>query len=533
MAEDGQPPIQLNLASKGTVGVGGSDPPRHRGNLGGPPETLDESRFSPLANGQQATAALAQQAAAAGPSTSQQAVAGSSEEGGGGRKDGGKGKGKGPDDTWERFTFEELMDRNVGAEMALEVNAMSNEEQIEWWEMWKKVTQRFQMEVTPQPDDQTLLDEEEARTARLERAAAQAAQIEAVLERQQREKRAERERVAETGREHTRSGIGHTSDAAQRQATAFLAGIGPGATATPQIAAPTPKGKTLPHICYTVDGGVDVSSFCGVVVPSEYAVLHNDRRYIPLHLFTDTAIAIFEANKNALLPKSLSNVTGEEMRFIDTNNALFGNELSMNALDIHDALPRWEAWAAEIQPSGLPRLSPAQIARWIREWRVMGKGRDFQKEREYLTACHEVFIIRKKQWLRLPFRLDEAQLKEEVERVHSGIERRAMDSMRAEMVNLKRAYDLRDYGRQNSQGGPARSHFEDEVGAGRMSGPWTEAEMEKIMKGRYYAASPVFIVESRDEEGKLKQRIVRNVSAEGVQGPEERPSCQTLVALLR
>lgn len=61
-------------------------------------------------------------------------------------------------------------------------------------------------------------------------------------------------------------------------------------------------------------------------------------------------------------------------------------------------------------------------------------------------------------------------------------------------------------------------HFEDEVGAGRMSGPWTEAEMEKIMKGWYYAASPVFIVESTDEEGKLKQRIVRNVSAEGAQG---------------
>ncbi|KZV68497.1 hypothetical protein PENSPDRAFT_653103 [Peniophora sp. CONT] len=51
-----------------------------------------------------------------------------------------------------------------------------------------------------------------------------------------------------------------------------------------------------------------------------------------------------------------------------------------------------------------------------------------------------------------------------------------------------------------------------------MSGPWTEQEMEKIMKGRYYAASPVFIVESRDEHGEVKRRVVRNVSAEGERG---------------
>ena len=50
-----------------------------------------------------------------------------------------------------------------------------------------------------------------------------------------------------------------------------------------------------------------------------------------------------------------------------------------------------------------------------------------------------------------------------------------------------------------------------------MDGPFTEREMLGMIGGPF-AASPVFIVESTDDTGKLKQRVVRNVSAVGEYG---------------
>lgn len=57
----------------------------------------------------------------------------------------------------------------------------------------------------------------------------------------------------------------------------------------------------------------------------------------------------------------------------------------------------------------------------------------------------------------------------------------------------------------------------EERAAGRMDGPYTEEEMRR-MCGGHFAACPVHVVTQLDEAGKLKRRIVRNMSFEGREG---------------
>lgn len=60
-------------------------------------------------------------------------------------------------------------------------------------------------------------------------------------------------------------------------------------------------------------------------------------------------------------------------------------------------------------------------------------------------------------------------------------------------------------------------YLTEEITAGRMDGPYSEREMRK-MCGGHFAACPVHVVTQADEVGKLKRRIVRNMSYKGQAG---------------
>lgn len=53
-------------------------------------------------------------------------------------------------------------------------------------------------------------------------------------------------------------------------------------------------------------------------------------------------------------------------------------------------------------------------------------------------------------------------------------------------------------------------YLEEEIVAGRMSGPFTREELEKLLGT--FAASPVHVIETVDDEGNPKYRVVRNFS---------------------
>jgi hypothetical protein len=59
-----------------------------------------------------------------------------------------------------------------------------------------------------------------------------------------------------------------------------------------------------------------------------------------------------------------------------------------------------------------------------------------------------------------------------------------------------------------------RKYLAEEVSAGRMSGPFTREGIEKVV-GAVFAASPIHVVKTLDDNGEEKRRIVRNISYPG------------------
>lgn len=71
--------------------------------------------------------------------------------------------------------------------------------------------------------------------------------------------------------------------------------------------------------------------------------------------------------------------------------------------------------------------------------------------------------------------------------------------------------------RASDEDGEIDAYLSEEIAAGRMDGPFTESEMRELCGG-HFAACPVHVVTQTDEKGKVKKRVVRNMSYAGEQG---------------
>lgn len=71
--------------------------------------------------------------------------------------------------------------------------------------------------------------------------------------------------------------------------------------------------------------------------------------------------------------------------------------------------------------------------------------------------------------------------------------------------------------RSSDDDGVIDDYLREEIEAQRMDGPFTEGQMRDLVGG-HFAACPVHVVTQVGEAGKVKKRIVRNMSYEGLAG---------------